>query len=353
MKVAMFVEPGKVELQDIPRPTLREGEVLVEIEACGLCATDVKSILKGHPFWKPPRVLGHEMVGRVVEVNQQTSVSVGDRVFVCPSLPCGHCYFCRRGSETMCVNKKAQMPYPGGFSEYVSCPPPIAERGLLRVPDHLPSAVATLSEPLGCAVRAMKMARLRPGAVVVVVGDGPMGILNVAAARLYGASKVIQSGTLAHRLEVSQKHYADVVVNVERENLVDIVMRETEGYGADAVFVTVSVPSLVQQSIELVRPGGWFNVFAGQPAGATMQLDLATVHYKEVSINGVFGATPQDTYEALHFLADGRLDFAPVITDWFALSDFMQAIEYSVQMRGLRAVIVPNGKDPFEAVKQV
>ena len=347
MKVAMFVELGKVELQDVPRPTLRNGEVLVEIEACGLCATDVKSILKGHPFWKPPRVLGHEMVGRVVEVNNQTSVSVGDRVFVCPSMPCGHCYFCRRGAETMCTNKKAQMPNPGGFAEYVSCPPPIAEKGLLRVPEHLPSAVATLSEPLGCAVRAMKMVGLRPGSSVVVVGDGPMGMMNAAAARLFGASKVIQSGTLPHRLEVTAQHYADIAVNVEKENLKDIVMRETEGYGADAVFVTVSVPSIVQQSIELVRPGGWFNVFAGQPAGAMMQLDLATVHYKEVSVNGVFGATPQTIYEALHFLASGRLDFAPVITDVFALSNFMEAIEFSLQMRGLRAVIVPNGKDPF------
>ena len=344
MKVAMFVELGKVELRDIPRPMLREGEVLVEIEACGLCATDVKSILKGHPFWKPPRVLGHEMVGRVVEVNQQTSVSVGDRVFVCPSMPCGYCYFCRRGAETMCLNKKAQMPYPGGFSEYVSCPPSIAARGLLRVPDHLPSAVATLSEPLGCAVRAMKMVRLHPGATVVVVGDGPMGMMNVAAARLYGASKVIQSGTLPHRLEVARQYFADVVVNVEHDNLRDVVMRETEGYGADAVFVTVSVPSLVQQSIELVRPGGWFNVFAGQPAGSIMQLDLATVHYKEVSVNGVFGATPQDIYEALHFLGSGRLNFAPVITDSFTLSDFMKAMEYSLQMRGLRAVITPDGK---------
>jgi L-iditol 2-dehydrogenase len=172
MQVAMFTALGKVELQDIPRPVLKEGEVLVKIEACGMCATDTKSILRGHPFWKPPRVLGHEMVGRVVEINGETDVSKGDRVFVCSSIPCGRCYFCRRGSEKMCINKKAEMTYPGGFSEYVSCPPSIVERGLLPIPEKLSSAVASLCEPFGCAIRAMKMTRFNPGSCVLIVGDG-------------------------------------------------------------------------------------------------------------------------------------------------------------------------------------
>lgn len=115
MQVAMFTELGKVELQDIPRPTLKEGEVLVKIEACGLCATDVKSVLKGHPFWTPPRVLGHEMVGRVVEINGETDVSIGDRVFVCPSMSCGHCYFCRRGRKKCASAGRLRCLIPVGF----------------------------------------------------------------------------------------------------------------------------------------------------------------------------------------------------------------------------------------------
>ena len=348
MQVAMFTEPGKVELQDIPRPTLKEGEVLVEIEACGLCATDVKSVLRGHPFWKPPRVLGHEMVGRVVEINGGADVSIGDRVFVCPLISCGHCFFCRRESEKMCLNKKTRMPYPGGFSEYVSCPAPTVERGLLPVPERLSSAVASLSEPFGCAVRAMKMTRFDPGACVLIVGDGPMGLLNAAAARFFGAGTVILSGTLPHRLEVAAEHYADIVVNINDEDLAGVIKQATEGHGADAAFVAISVPEAVRQSINLVRPGGSLNVFAGQPAGATMELDLALVHYKEITVNGTFGATPREIYEALMFMASGRMDFSPIVTRAFSLAEFMEAMQYSVEMKGLRAVIVPDGMDPFK-----
>ena len=348
MQVAMFTALGKVELQDIPRPVLKEGEILVKIEACGMCATDIKAILKGHPFWRPPAVLGHEMIGRVAEIDGDADVSIGDRVFVSPLMSCGRCYFCRRGSEKMCINKKAEMTYPGGFSEYVSCPPSIVERGLLPVPEKLSSAVASLCEPFACTIRAMKMTRFNPGACVLIVGDGPLGMLNAAAARFFGAGTVILSGTLPHRLEVAAAHYADRVVDISSEDLEEVVKQATEGHGADAAFVAVSVPEAVRQSIKLVRPGGSFNVFAGQPAGAMMELDLALVHYKEITLTGTAGATPREIHEALMFMASGRMDFSPIVTKAFSLAEFMEAMQYSVEMKGLRSIIVPDGADPFE-----
>ncbi len=342
MQVAMYVELGKVELQDVPRPAVGQGEVLVEIEACGLCATDVKAIKKGHPFWKPPRVMGHEMVGQVVEINGRTDIAIGDRVYISPMIPCGHCYFCLHGAETMCVNALANMARPGGFAEYVSCPTTLTERGLLPVPAQLDSVVASLAEPVGCAVRAMKAADFAPGSCVVVVGDGPMGMMNAAVARYYGAGTVILSGMLAHRLEIAATHYADITVNVQEQNLADVVHEVTQGYGADAVFVAVPAPAVVKQSLELVRPGGTFNIFAGQPTGSGLDLDLGIVHYKEISIKGTFGATPNQIYEALLLMASKRVDFSPIITKTYRLSQFMEAMEYSLDMQGLRAVIIPD-----------
>ncbi len=155
-----------------------------------------------------------------------------------------------------------------------------------------------------------------------------------AVARYYGAGTVILSGMLAHRLEIAATHYADITVNVQEQNLADVVHEVSQGYGADAVFVAVPGPAVVKLSLELVRPGGTFNIFAGQPAGSGLDLDLGIVHYKEISIKGTFGATPNQIYEALLLMASKRVDFSPIITKTYRLSQFMEAMEYSLECKG-------------------
>lgn len=338
MKVAMFTAPGQVEIQEMARPTVKEGEILVKVDACGVCATDVKTILKGHRVWKPPRVMGHEIAGHIVEINGPSHLKVGDRVVVAPYVPCGHCYLCMRGEETQCEHLFDEQPDPGGFAEFVRCPQRLAERGLIPIPDGLSSAVATLAEAIACAIRAVRDSRVVPGTRVLVVGDGPMGLINAAAARAYGADKVILSGLSPERLKVAQRHYADVIVNIEEVDLKRIVEDETEGHGADVVIVAVASPAVVRNSLALVRRGGTLNIFAGQPAGSTIEMDLSEIHYTEMTITGSFGSSPATIREALNMAAH-RVDFTPIVTREFQISDFMEAIQYSVSMEGLRAVV--------------
>ena len=149
-----------------------------------------------------------------------------------------------------------------------------------------------------------------------------MGMLNAAVARLYGATTVILSGLSPSRLKVAARHYADIVVNIEKERLEDVVARETGGYGVDVAIIAVGQPTAVQQGFDLVRAGGTVNVFAGQPIGAVMECDLGKIHYREVNVTGTFGALPGHMAEALRLLASNRIDFAPIITRSFALVDF-------------------------------
>jgi L-iditol 2-dehydrogenase len=193
----------------------------------------------------------------------------------------------------------------------------------------------------------MKMTPFRPGSVVVVVGDGPMGMLNAAAAHFFGASRVILSGAMPERLKVASEHYADIVVNVNEASLEEVVRDVTDGFGADAVFVAVPLPDLVVQSLQLVRPGGFFSLFAGLPAGSPIEFDFNLVHYREITLTGTFGSTAEDIYDALLFMASDRLDFSPLVTRAFGLDQIMEAMDYSLSMEGLRSVIVPDGSDPF------
>jgi L-iditol 2-dehydrogenase len=305
-----------------------------------VCATDVKAILKGHIVFKPPRVLGHEIAGHVVEVNGTSCQAVGNRVVVAPYVPCGHCYFCYRNEETMCENLWDAEPDPGGFAEYVRCPAPLAERGLIPIPAGLSSTVASLAEAIACAIRAVRDSHVTPGSCVVVVGDGPMGMINAAVARAYGAGPVILSGMVPHRLEIAARHYADITVDISQEKLEEVVKETMDGHGADVVIVTVPAVAAVRQGMTLARRGGTVNVFAGQPNGSIMELDLATLHYNELNITGNFGSSSVTLHEALRLAASGWIDFAPIVTREFALAELMKAVDYSVAMEGLRSVVV-------------
>ena len=338
MKVGMHARPGEIEAVEMSTPAIGEGEALIKVGASGVCATDVKIVQRGHPYWKPPVVLGHEAVGTVVEVRGEIGRRVGERVVIAPYVGCGRCYYCRKGEETMCVDLLHAHPDPGGFAEYVRIPAPLARAGLLPIPDGLSMQLATLAEPLSCVIRAARSTGVKPGDVVLVIGDGPLGMMNAAVARAYGAGTVIVSGLSSQRLAVARENYADVTVDAGRQNLEEVVRGLTEGCGADAVIVAVASPEVVRQGVRLARKGGAVNIFAGQPAGSLIDLDAAEIHYSELKITGNFGSSPRTMHEALE-LATHRLNLAPIVTAEFPIDEIAEAIRYSAEWRGLRAVI--------------
>ncbi len=336
----MFTALGKIETQEMARPVPGPDEALVKVNACSVCATDVKTVFKGHRLLHPPAVLGHEIAGEVVELNGPAHVKVGDRVVVAPQVPCGNCYYCWRGEETMCEHlwDADVQPQPGGYAEYVLCPTALVQRGLLRIPDNIPDLVACLAEPIACAVRAARACRIKPGSTVVVVGDGPMAMFNAACAKAYGATQIIMSGVGPSRLEIAAQHYVDVTVDVEKENLESRVKELTNGRGADAVIVAVAQTGAVRQAMALVRPAGTVNIFAGQPAGSVIELDVSDVHYHETVVTGTFSSSPSTMAEALTLMS--RFDFSPIITKRYKIETLMDALHYSKNMEGLRPVVM-------------
>jgi L-iditol 2-dehydrogenase len=339
MRVPRTSAPGRVEWHDEPEPQIAPGEVLLQPLACGICTTDVRAVRNGSDASKGYG-LGHEVVGRIVAVGDGTERTIGQRVVAAPYVPCGDCYLCRRGQPTLCENLFDHGLDPGGLAERIRLSKPLVERGTFSVPDALPSEVAALTEPVACCVQAVEACRVTQRDSVLVVGDGPMGLINAAVARAYGASRVIVAGLTPARLEVAAAHYADVVINVAEEDLPGRVLSLTENRGADAVLVAVSSPDALVSGLGAVRRGGVVNAFAGVPEGSHVSLDMRRLHYDQLSITGSFGVAPEHLKKALALLSAGKVDIRPLITATFSFEETSAAIEYAARQMGMKAVVL-------------
>ncbi len=344
MKTIVPGEPGRAEWMEMDEPTIGPGEVLLRPLACGICTTDVKFVRAGYTGG-PHYALGHELVGEVVAADEGARWQVGDRVAAAPYLPCGSCYYCLHGQPTLCPHLFENSLSPGGLAERVRIPRPLAERGLFPLPEGLPIPIASLAEPAGCCVQGIEDCGVMAGDAVLVVGDGPMGLLCAAVARTYGAGLVVVAGLTPHRLAMargagSPRPYADVVIHVGEEDLRERVVALTGGRGADAVLVAVSSAEAVETGLGALRTGGVLNVFAGVPKGTTIPLDLHRLHYQQLHLTGSFGVGPYHVAQALRLLVSGQVDFAPLVTATFPFAKAPEAVAYAMNQVGLKAVVV-------------
>lgn len=339
MKVPAVGAPGEVVWTELDAPQIGPGEVLLQPLACGICTTDVKAVRRGNLDGKAYG-LGHELVGRILSIGEGTRWLIGQRVVAAPYVPCGVCAFCLRGQPVLCERLFEQGLDPAGLAERVRIPRPIAERGLFAVPDSLPSDVAALTEPVACCVQAAEACSITAGDAVLIIGDGPMGLLNASVARAYGASLVIVAGLTPRRLSVAAERYADTVVNVAQEDLAQRVKSVTEGRGADVVIAAVSSPDAVITGLNALRRGGILNAFAGVEGATMVPVDLRRLHYDELRITGSFGAAPQHLGQALHLLSCGQVNVAPLITGRFSFEDTPAAVEHAASQVGMKAVVV-------------
>ena len=339
MKAAVAGSPGQVEWLELDEPSIEPGGVLLRPLACGICTTDVKLVRAGYQGG-PRYALGHELVGEIVAVGRGSRWSIGDRVAAAPYLPCGECYYCRYDQPTLCPHLFESTLNPGGLAERVGVPKALAERGLYPLPPHLAVEVAALAEPIGCCVQAMEACHVTDGDSVLVVGDGPMGLMNAAVARAYGAQPVILAGMTPHRLATARAHYADAIVDVRDKDLRRCVAALTGDRGADAVIVAVSNAEAVEGGLTALRPGGVLNAFAGVPEGITLSLDLRQLHYEQWRLTGSFGVGPAHVAQALRLLAEGQVEAAPLVTATFPFKETPEAVTYAMSLAGLKAVVV-------------
>ncbi len=337
MKGVAAGQPGQVILADYPEPEAQEQDVILSASVCGICATDVKMVLKGASNTR--FALGHELAGKVIKASSSQAWKVDQRVAVAPYLPCDQCYYCKHGQPALCTNLYAVSIMPGGLAERVLVPDELARRGMFALPDELSDELAALAEPLGCVVKGLEDAHLQAGDSLAVIGDGPMGQLAAAAGKALGCRTVIMAGMTEHRLKAAQGLFADRTVDISTESLKEVVAECTEKRGADVVLVTVSSGETLADGIGLVRPGGWVNAFAGVPEGTHIELDVRKLHYQQFNLTGSSGLAPLHMEKALELLQSRTVDFSKVISARFPFPQVAEAVAYTEKRVGLKAMV--------------
>ena len=324
-------------VQEVPRPALSEGEILLQVTACGVCLSDVHK-LRFQPLEKP-LVLGHEVAGLVVE-SQSAKFRIGERVVVAHHVPCGQCHYCRHGNVSMCQQFKKTNLDPGGFAEFVRVRREHVEHVTFASPDGLTDGEASFMEPLGCCVRAVKRAGLQRSDVVVLVGLGSIGLLLMQAIRAAGA-ECIGLDLDRQRRQFAQTFGPSATFTGSEPGFRELVAEKTNGRGADAVFLTAGNQSFVPATLSWLRAGGPWLVFASLQPESEVRLDWNQLYYRELKIVSSYSSSPADLQEALQLLANGAVRVAPMTGHTFPLERFSEALAAIESRTILKAIMTP------------
>jgi L-iditol 2-dehydrogenase len=343
MKAAVLTGVQSIEVRDVPEPAAPDAGLLIEVETCAICGTDVKMHRYGYAAAALPLIPGHELAGRVARVGASASgFELNDRVTINPNIPCGTCFYCTRGLQTACDNLSiVGVHRDGGFARYVAIPAQAVSQGcVFTLPEGVTFEQASLIDPASCAVNAAELSQVKPGDTVVVIGAGPAGCLNVEVSRAFGASKILLIQRSSRRLEQARFTGADVFVNSSLEDPVQRVLDETGGRGADAVIVACASGEAQEQAMRMAAKRGNVNLFGGLPKGSpSIQFDSNLIHYRESFVTGTHGGSNRHCRIALEMISSDRIKSDRYISYRFELSEFHEALKTAEEKRGLKVFV--------------
>ena len=345
MRAVVYHAPGDIRVEEMPVPVCGDDELRVKIDACAVCGTDLKSYISGNPRIKAPQVMGHEFTGLVETVGDNVrGFAVGERIVMATSISCGDCFYCKKGWRNLCVDLAPMgFSYPGGMAEFTIIPARAIENGhVVKVPKGVKPEHAALSEPLSCAVNSAGNCGIQQGDIVVVIGAGPMGIMNACIARQYGAAKVIMAEVNEVRLEQARTFEVDRVVNSAEEDLEKIVKEETEGIGADIVIVAAPAAKPQEDALDYVRKQGTVCLFASLPSGKSkLTIDSRILHYGEIKLVGTSDSTDTHVKKAVELISSGVLPADKLASQILPLDGIFKAYELMQSGEALRVVLKP------------
>jgi L-iditol 2-dehydrogenase len=330
MRAAVYRGVNDVRVETVPVPKIGLGELLVRVHTCGICGTDLKKIASGSH--SAPRIFGHETSGVVAAAGPAVSqFKPGDRVVVFHHIPCGECFYCRHKTFAQCDTYKKVgctagfEPSGGGFAEYVRVMDWIVDHGTVRIPDEVSFEQACFVEPVNTCMKGIEALRLLPGESVLVIGQGPIGIILSALAKRSGAV-VMTSDLYPQRLTISTTFGLKNGIDASRADTVKTVREQTEGRGADAAIVAVGGNGLIRTAMDAVRPGGRVLLFA-QTAHGDATIDPATICVEEKTLLGSYSASV-DLQDASVRLVMGReMDLERLISHRFSLSNSVEGLQ--------------------------
>ncbi len=332
MRAMVFSAPGDLQLGDWPLAEPEDDEVMVQLDYCGICPWDVRGyrgLARGIQY---PRLLGHEASGRVSQVGSAVrGVAAGQTVVVDFIVKCGTCAACRRGMGNLCQRPTYGR---GGFAAAVVVP----ESNVYPLNPATPMQAAAFTEPLACVLRGERMLRIQPGETVLVIGTGPIGLLHIQVARLFGG-RVIAADLRPERLEVARQMGAAAVINTSEVALKDGVLAATDGWGADAAAITVGSARLVEETLDVLARGGRMNIFAGIYPKEPVSLDPHLIHYRELQVLASSDSAPADFRQALSLIEGGQVEVLPLISHLLPLEQLTEGMEIVKAAQGLKVMI--------------
>ena len=334
MRAVVYRGVNDMRVETVPVPKIGPGELLVKVATCGICGTDLKKIHTGSH--SAPRIFGHEMAGVIVEAGEGvTRYEAGERVVVHHHVPCGDCYYCRKQTPTQCeLYKKVGVtagfePSGGGFAEYIRVMSWIVEgRGVVRIPDGVPFEQAAFVEPLNTVLKGVKLLNLAADDTVLVIGQGPIGLMHAALARRTGA-RVLTSDLYPERHAIAARFGLSNPIHAGSENVVERVFAETDRRGADAVILAVGGNALIKTAMDAVRPGGRVMLFAQTQHGEAI-FDPGAVCMDEKTLMGSYSSSFEILDEVTDLAFGGYrngFDLTQLISHRFPLEQAVEAIE--------------------------
>lgn len=332
----MYYNNKDVRVEEMPTPRISYGELLVKVIASGICGSDV---MEWYRIKRSPLVLGHEIAGEIVEVGDGVEhYKIGERVFVSHHVPCNRCHYCLNGNHTVCDTLRSTNFDPGGFAEYIRVPEIHVDRGVFQIPDETSYEEATFIEPLACTLRAQRLAEIRPGESVLVIGSGISGMLHIAIASASCLGKVIATDIERYRLNVARKLGADEVIHAE-DDVPGRVSCFNKGRLADLVIVCAGAISAFNQALKCVDRGGRVVLFAPLKPDNNLQLPLYDIWRDGIKLIPSYGASPLDIEQSIELIRSRRIDVKSMITHILRLEE-----------TGLGFQIVANAKESIKVI---
>ncbi|MDY6856761.1 MAG: zinc-dependent dehydrogenase [Thermodesulfobacteriota bacterium] len=339
MRVAMWYNNNDVRVEEVPTPEIGPGEILIRVQASGICGSDVMEWYRIH---KAPLVLGHEVAGEVVSIGKGVQkYKTGDRVTVAHHVPCNTCHYCLNGHHSVCDTLRQTNFYPGGFSEYIRVPSINVDRGVFLLPDEVSFEEGAFTEPLACVVRGQRLARIQPGQSIFVVGSGMTGLLHIALARTLGAGRVIAMDTIPYRLEAAQQFGADTVISSD-DDVPARVREVNNGRLADQVMLCRG--AWLTQALQSVERGGTVLVFAATRENVTIPLPVNELFWRnEITLTSAYAAPPIDSAKALELIRSRRVLVNEMITHRLSLKETGLGFQLvSKPTESIKVIIEPN-----------
>jgi len=342
MRVAMYYSNSDVRIEKMPTPEIRTGELLMRVEASGICGSDV---MEWYRINKVPLVLGHEVAGVVVAVGEGVArYREGDRITAAHHVPCNTCHYCLSGHHTVCDTLRKTNFYPGGFAEYILLPAINVDRGTFVLPDEVSFEEATFVEPVSCVLRGLRKAGLKPGCTMLVIGSGIAGLLYVHLARALGAGRVIATDVVEHRLEAARKLGADAALHAEDE-VPTYLRKVNDGRLADLVIVCTGAEPAIAQALKSVERHGTVLFFAPTGPGVTITLSINDIFWRnDITLTTSYAGSPADHVTALELIRAGTLRVKEMVTHRLGLAETglgFRMVEHPQEYNSIKVIIEP------------